>query len=101
MLFRSNMHEFYEDDDYGYERLNTYLAKKRMNITEFYIWRRYNGEKQQFHEKHVQKMYSLEEIENLLRQSPFSRWHFYEDELLQPPSEESERIHVIALKGKQ
>jgi len=95
-----NMHEFYEDDDYGYERLNTYLSKKRLNITEFYIWKRYNGEKKQFHEKHVQRMYSLEEVEELLQKSPFSRWHFYEDELLQPPSGESERIHVIALKDK-
>lgn len=96
-----NMHELYEDDDYGYERLNTYLPKKRLNITEFYIWKRFNGETQQFHEKHVQKMYALEEIEKLLQQSPFSRWYFYEDELLQPPSGESERIHVIALKGME
>jgi SAM-dependent methyltransferase len=96
-----NMHELYEDEDYGYERLNTYLPNKRLNITEFYIWKRNNGKQQQFHEKHIQKMYSLEQIEEVLLLSPFSRWQFYEDELLQPASDESERIHVIALKGKE
>ncbi len=48
-----DFHEVYEDADWGYERVNEYLRRKRLNITEFYIWEKREGHRQSYRERHV------------------------------------------------
>jgi len=91
-------HEIYEDEMFGYERINRYHPRKKLNQTDFIIWDMEQGKKKVYLEKHVQRMYSLDEIETSLRKSSFSRWVLYEDELLHPPSADTERVHVIAFQ---
>ncbi len=91
-----DLHEIYEDDEYGYERVNTFYSGNKMNKTEFLIWEITRGEKRTYKETHIQRMYSMEEIEACLRESPFERWTMYEDETLRPPTGETERVHVVS-----
>lgn len=91
-----DLHEIYEDDSFGYERLNRYFPRKKINQTDFIIWEKQQGKKKQYIEKHVQRMYSLDEIEMSLHESSFDSWVWYEDEILHPPSSETERVHVVA-----
>ncbi len=94
-----DLHEYYEDECYGYERLNSYLKKKKINVTEFYIWKEESGERRNYYEKHIQRMYTVNEVEQFLKASPFQEWSFYEDETLHSPGKDAERIHVIARKN--
>jgi len=95
-----DLHEFYDDEQFGYERLNRYYPRKRMNVTQFYIWELVDGNKDWYKEEHTQRVYSLEEIEECLGASRFGRWETYEDETLHAPSRHAERIHVIAFPGE-
>jgi len=96
-----DMDEFYEEDAFGYERVNTYMPRKRLNLTEFYVWFNTNEQPRVFQEKHLQRMYSSDEIQSCLNESPFEEWTVYEDETLHKPSADAERIHVIALKQSE
>lgn len=93
-----DMDEIYEADRYGYERVNTFMPRKRLNLTEFYIWEQDTEEEQVFLEKHLQKMYTIEEIDQCLQDSPFSAWFFYEDESFREATSEAERVHVVVKK---
>ncbi|HKJ69845.1 MAG TPA: methyltransferase domain-containing protein [bacterium] len=95
-----DLHEIYEDDDYGYERVNTFHMRKHLNETEFFIWELVGGEKRTYKETHLQRMYTEEEIEACLQESPFGRWYMYEDETLHPPTGETERVHVVTFPGE-
>ncbi len=95
-----DLHEFYDDEQYGYERLNRYYPRKRINVTQFFIWELANGNKRWYKEEHTQRMYSLQEMEECLEASRFNRWQIYEDETLHAPTRQAERIHVIAFPGE-
>jgi len=93
-----DFHEVYEDEAWGYERLNRYLRKKRLNITEFYIWEQEGSEQKTFREQHVQRIYSPGEIDNILSESLFRHWWMYEDSTFDQPGEDTERLHVVLRK---
>ena len=93
-----DMHEVYEGDQFGYERVNRYNPRNRLNTTEFLIWKMQHGQKKYFREVHKQRMYSPSEFQQMLSESPFDEWHWYEDETLKQPGKDAERIHVVARK---
>lgn len=93
-----DMDEIFETDTFGYERINTYLPRKRLNISRFYLWQGEDPKKQTYLEKHLQRMYTIDEIEQCLENSMFTDWVLYADETFEPATEKSERIHVIAMK---
>ncbi|MBS1272420.1 MAG: dTDP-3-amino-3,4,6-trideoxy-alpha-D-glucopyranose [Candidatus Marinimicrobia bacterium] len=93
-----DMDEYYDEESFGYERVNTYMPRKRLNLTEFFVWQNESDDPEVLLEKHLQRMYTKDEIEACLRESLFEQWFMYEDETLDPPSEKSERIHIIAIK---
>mgnify|MGYP006279160461 CR=1 FL=1 len=91
-----DFHEVYEDESWGYERVNTYLNRKQLNITEFYIWEYRDRGKTTYRERHFQRMYTSEELTDILKKSPFRSWWLYGDITLRAPDKDAERIHVVA-----
>lgn len=52
----------------------------------------------QYTEKHLQKIYKLEEVNRIIAQSRFRKIGMFEDMTFNPGSEESERVHFILEK---
>ena len=48
-----------------------------------------------FHEQHVQRAYSLDEIRTLVAATPFEEMAAYDDFTIEPATEASERIHWV------
>lgn len=94
----ADLHEIYEDDYFGYERLNRYNPRTHLNTTEFLIWKLRKGEKQYFKELHTQRMYSAGDFKQMIDESPFQEWRWYQDETTKTPQKSAERIHVVARK---
>lgn len=76
---------------FAYVRRSHYDASLRHHITEFDILL----EGQRFVETHVQRAYTLDEIERLIRESPLSVVAAYDGFSTEPASGASERVHWV------
>ena len=94
-----DLHEIYENEHHGYERLNTYFSRQKLNLTEFRIWQEQDGKRSAYLEKHLQRMYDLDEIVSCLESSPFDSWDLFEDETFDQPTKHAERVHVVARRN--
>jgi len=94
----ADLREVYEDDEYGYERVNHYNPRTHLNTTEFLIWKLKHTKRVYYRETHKQRMYTMNEFKELMDASPFDRWDWYEEETTNSPREDAERVHVVMRK---
>lgn len=78
--------------DLEYERICRYDSARRIQENRFIISR--NG-KFRVTETHRQKIYLLDEIGRMIRESPFIEVGRYDDMSFRPGSESSERVHFV------
>ncbi len=94
-----DLREVYENEAFGYERINRYNPRTHLNTTEFLIWKSENSERKYYRELHTQRMYRMSEFQEVMNASPFEVWEWYEEETTNTPSEDSERVHVVMRKA--
>ncbi len=85
-----------DTDAFSYVRSSRYDPALRLHTTLF-RFRTPGG--REVEETHVQRAYSLDEMEHLVAQSPFERVAAYEDFSLDPATPASERIHWVLRRG--
>ncbi len=81
-------------EDFGdirYERTCRYDRVKHIQENHFTIIR----DGRRFHESHYQRIYRLDEIEEMIAGSPFDRIALFNDMTFHPGSEDSERVHYV------
>jgi SAM-dependent methyltransferase len=83
-----------EEEAFKYERSSEYDAVNRLHYTRFKM--EIEGEK--FSEEHIQKAYTMAEMQNLLQKSGFQILAAYEDLSRKKASDTSERIHWVVRK---
>lgn len=83
---------------YRYHRKSSYNAKKREHSNRFKIDKMSsdNGNVvETFHEKHLQRIYTLPEIENIIKKTEFSILNAFDGFALEPAHEKSLRITMV------
>ncbi len=80
----------------SYWRHSYYLRPTRTQITEFRI--RFDHQHKVFTELHRQRIYSLDEILQIVNHSALACVGFYDDRSFRPGSEDSDRIHFVLQK---
>jgi len=94
-----DLREVYENEDFGYERVNKYNPRTHLNTSEFLIWKLENEDHVYYREIHQQRMYSMEQFQELMDASSFDRWDWYEEETTNSPRKDAERVHVVMRKA--
>ena len=83
---------------YRYHRKSSYNAKNREHTNRFRIEKLSNENGNvaaTFHEKHLQKIYTLPEIENIVKKTEFSILNAFDGFALEPAHEKSLRITMV------
>ncbi|MCK4590981.1 MAG: class I SAM-dependent methyltransferase [Candidatus Latescibacteria bacterium] len=81
---------------FSYWRHSYYLRPTRIQITEFKI--NFDHQDKVLTELHRQRIYSLDDILQMLNQSAFTSVEFYDNQTFRPGSEDSDRIHFVLQK---
>jgi len=77
--------------DVSYRRLCEFDAEARIQKNYFHIWK--SGRR--YTERHYQKIYFLDEIEDMIAAAPFEVMGRFDDMSFRPGTEESERVHYV------
>ena len=95
--------ENYKDQDSGpgfyYKRKSTYSKTEKLQTNEFKI-SYFAGNRQNYREVHIQRIYSLDEIIALIEKSGLETIGMFEDFTLKTASEKSERVHFVLQKRR-
>lgn len=94
---RQYFQNYYDRDKteaFEYVRQSYYLSQSQRQVNEFYVRRLADG-KTFFYEKHQQRIYTIDEIENIIPSESFNLIGVYDGFSLQPGSEESDRVHFM------
>ena len=78
-------------EGFHYVRRSRYDPEHRLHTTTFEI----EVAGQQYHERHVQRAYEMEEIRSLVRETPFSEEAAYDGFTTSPAGASSERVHWV------
>jgi SAM-dependent methyltransferase len=80
-----------EVDEFAYVRRSRYDAEARLHITEFDL----TVEGETYHEQHVQRAYTLDEIRDVVASSPFELEGCFDGFSFEVATGEAERIHWV------
>ncbi len=90
-----NNADFFEDRGrtrgFDYVRRSVYDADTRLHTTTFDLTT--GGER--FQERHIQRAYTLGEIQQLIQQTDFKEYTAYDDFTTDPATDDTERIHWV------
>jgi len=80
-----------EADGFAYARRSHYDAEARLHTTEFDL----TVQGETFHERHVQRAYTLEEVRAVVAASPLAEAAAFDEFSLEPATAETERVHWV------
>jgi len=79
-----------------YYRKSYYVKEEHVQINDIKIVNKNNGEN--YREIHRQRIYTPQEIKEIINNSPLKLINMYDDFSFDPPDEETERIHFVLKK---
>ena len=89
-----NYYETDQTDEFQYVRQSYYLANKKQQVNEFFInWK--SKKHRRFREVHKQRIYKLDEIEQVIPSDSFELIGIYDDFSLRKGTEKSDRVHFV------
>jgi SAM-dependent methyltransferase len=94
---RRNFLNYYEKDDYlelSYVRRAHFKPHRKMQINEFFITNEIAGGPS-LYERHVQRIYSLREIEAMIDSKQWMMVGCFDDMSRRPGTEKSNRVHFV------
>lgn len=97
---KRNFRDFYEHDqyeNYEYIRQSHFDFKNEQQINEFMI-KVYDGGVQRVYERHVQRIYRLQQIESSLKKFPWEILGIFDNFSRRPGTEKSDRVHFVIRK---
>ncbi len=91
-----NYNEKGKCDNILYTRKSYYIKDEHIQVNKFKIIDKNNNEN--YSEIHKQRVYYSEEIEEIIKESPFKLVSMYDDLTFYPPSNKTVRIHFVLKK---